>query len=710
MDPPSSSSHSTGPSASSKVFAISELMDIIGRFLTTNDQLHLSMTCRLCHQTVAPLFWTDLNLLDKTRAERLLQSPDAQRALSRNTVHIRRLKILTSALLHFVDNMTREQHQPPLSVTADATASGDAPSAAATVSGEGTSSPAPLVRSTPRWLPESPLPNPLTVALPRMTQLGTLEYQLEQVPYIYGHSKDRFPRISGLPQLMWLFNSNAALTHIRVKECDIQSPLEALTLIQAITNLHSLKELDLTFRNCAVLWKDVACALFYCLSPTIETLKLVVYSALKNVAPLVRRSSDQDMDSSGHTTALPHLYKRDIPLGRLKKLYFRGDRYQDARLIGLFLQHCPALEIFRPPQWKYDAFIPLSKALAQAVVTHCPRLRGLETCDQVSLDVVKVLPDHSLESIVDGELDSKTHPILLMASKKQFNSLLEIRLEHRSHVKSVVLQEILRACSSLEHLIVKGFGCPAIRLKHLVEQPWVCMRLKTLEIRVDMRQVSVPAYVLGRMPIIHEETWTMLKKFYRQLGALADLEVLCLTTKSKEMQWLDENGQVRDTLADRARPSARRSWHSGQHSDEDDEEDEEDSWSSGDGYEQKYACSDRISLFKENSDATFPGLLSLGNEATGRPGYLSWLSGLTKLRELRGHVQVTTTETSKTVGQKELQWMLDYWPRLEVIELLPALVRPHGQPRDIFPVDMSPPHIVWFKQHRPDICIQQESW
>ena len=94
--------------AGMKVFAIPELLDIIGRFLDTSDRLHLPTTNQLCCQTISPLFWATLDHIDTVRAQRLLQSPDAQQAFNRGVLHIRHLMIQTSALVHFVDSMTSQ--------------------------------------------------------------------------------------------------------------------------------------------------------------------------------------------------------------------------------------------------------------------------------------------------------------------------------------------------------------------------------------------------------------------------------------------------------------------------------------------------------------------------------------------------------------------------------------------------------------------------
>ncbi|KAF9082395.1 hypothetical protein BGX23_012507, partial [Mortierella sp. AD031] len=57
---------------------------------------------------------------------------------------------------------------------------------------------------------------------------------------------------------------------------------------------------------------------------------------------------------------------------------------------------------------------------------------------------------------------------------------------------------------------------------------------------------------------------------------------------------------------------------------------------------------------------------SLGDEDTGRPGYLALLGGLKKLKVLRGSFYADTNESKMTMGWPEVRWMTAYWLKLEV--------------------------------------------
>ncbi|KAF9156502.1 hypothetical protein BG015_004714 [Linnemannia schmuckeri] len=66
-------------------------------------------------------------------------------------------------------------------------------------------------------------------------------------------------------------------------------------------------------------------------------------------------------------------------------------------------------------------------------------------------------------------------------------------------------------------------------------------------------------------------------------------------------------------------------------------------------------------------ETTFPGLLSLKNETTGRPGYLQLLDGLTKLTLLDGSVSATTEEAKATIGMMEVPTTTRFFETPELV-------------------------------------------
>lgn len=96
---------------------------------------------------------------------------------------------------------------------------------------------------------------------------------------------------------------------------------------------------------------------------------------------------------------------------------------------------------------------------------------------------------------------------------------------------------------------------------------------------------------------------------------------------------------------------------------------------------------------------SFPGMLSLGNESAGRPGYLRLLEGWKKLKYLKGSMQVYTAETSMTVGQDEFAWMVDNWPCLRQAAFLPPTSEYWDRDYE------RRPEILWLKDSKPRLMI-----
>ncbi|KAG0293212.1 hypothetical protein BGZ96_003153 [Linnemannia gamsii] len=59
---------------------------------------------------------------------------------------------------------------------------------------------------------------------------------------------------------------------------------------------------------------------------------------------------------------------------------------------------------------------------------------------------------------------------------------------------------------------------------------------------------------------------------------------------------------------------------------------------------------------------TFPGMMSLADPKSGRPGFLELFAGWNKLEVLRGSFSVNTRETLETMGCLESSWLSQHWP------------------------------------------------
>ncbi|KAF9150312.1 hypothetical protein BG015_007883 [Linnemannia schmuckeri] len=661
------------------VLAIPELLENIARFLDTSDRRHLALTNRFFHQTVTPVVWSTLSVLNTAQARGFKRSAYAHRFLKTYIHRVREIKVQAETLGFLVDCMVRHHQQHAYDQTTTSTH---------------------LTTSGTASEPASPSSDTLT--LPPMSRLVSLDYNSDDLTrdnqFLRRNERYEFFAMSGLA---WFLKSYTALTYLRVNVSRVDFFLYADMLVQPISSLTSLKELDFNFGMPSLSWVSFVQSIFTRLPVSIEAVSLCVH-ATGNRTTLPHGYYGESVLSLNIPPEDEKLEDRTVPLDRLKTLRVDFTRWENTSLLCSLLKHCPALEIISIPSWTHSAFRPISTEIAETVAKYCLHLRSLDNCGQAALDIVGVLRPHTLTSLRDGQyrLTSSMDAILQKATMNHYRSVTEIRIEKSPHVRGSVVQAILWNCAALQHLIIQGNPPVATRLKHLVEKEWVCRGLKTLEITVELRQVITSAVDMYQVPGVHEPTWIMLEKFYRQLGALSEIAVLNLGIKSKEMQWLETSGSPRFTAGKRPQT---RLWQ------DDSNADDDDNWSA-DEDDTDPSKLDLEALRANNADASFPGLLFLGEKRSGklkRSGYLSLLGGLKNLRELRGHVQATTTETSQTVGLEELQWILEHWPALKVIELLPALKDRNGQPRDLLPVNMSPTHIVWLQQQRPDLQIHQ---
>ncbi|KAF9122613.1 hypothetical protein BGW39_009632, partial [Mortierella sp. 14UC] len=192
--------------------------------------------------------------------------------------------------------------------------------------------------------------------------------------------------------------------------------------------------------------------------------------------------------------------------------------------------------------------------------------------------------------------------------KAAFKSMKEIELTQCDVVTSEAIQAALTSCEALEVFKVVGHGNDhknALSLAHAVENEWVCLNLRELDIIVWLTpDGNSPEYLADPSKTWSEEDhrhWDDLGRFYSQIGALTRLEVLDLKAV----------GQVCTS---------------------------HDGWESG--------------CFLHPDEDALPGLLTLG-DAGWQLGYLSKLGSLTMLQELKGSVVWAHPEVSGKIGKRE---------------------------------------------------------
>ena len=273
------------------------------------------------------------------------------------------------------------------------------------------------------------------------------------------------------------------------------------------------------------------------------------------------------------------------------------------------------------------------------------------------------LPEQQLETVAFHRYRECFPDEFVPALLRHSEILRSILFKDVKTVGSVTLAEILRGCRGLETFWVttikedRGNRPVALLLDHAIAQEWVCRNIKDLRFTIDMNYTKKQQGVEGaasdsqEADAIPREHWANLGSFYSQLGRLVELEVLELFVMRSK----------RKTEA----------------------------------YEYTHFYPGR----------TLTGLLSLEEEdrTTGKRGFLSLLAGLKKLRVVQGCFRSGTEETLQTFGQREVEWIVEQWPTLEVIELLPDRYKFLGGFQML-------EHIAWLKEKKPSLqlCRREE--
>ncbi|KAK3814547.1 MAG: hypothetical protein JOS17DRAFT_760739 [Linnemannia elongata] len=475
------------------------------------------------------------------------------------------------------------------------------------------------------------------------------EWMCEECPYYLPSYRD--PKAT-LTQACWILDSNPNLVDLTMRAVLLKDRRDALLLTTTLYRLRRLRALNLEF----ALWKTateslipkVVIDIFFACPPSLR--KLILASHFQNGYSQSRTFSIEynefepgtlqswekpDADCGLATTTTMTMPRRHEPLLDLKELHlgglgnFSGDELQST------LHHCPNLTTLHLPGLHDIDDIP---RFGGEIARWCPKLSDLanngfrsgdEELKKLLVWILRALPLQQATRFVLNGLPSATIEGLDDAGsifKGHSRTLREISLHGYMNVDSKVVQTILVQCEALESLKVH---CPrgsdryqvCLVLEDATEFPWACTRMQDLRLTIIIPDKPLHRPADGLLPYYdrpppttlsaeERQQFKDLESFYRQLGKLTQLRRL----------------ELRALYSD---PTGMR----------------KSSW-----------------VFPANS---FPGMLSLRNEGTGRPGYLQLLGGLTKLKTLIGSVAAYTKETMVTIGMDEVVWMDKHWPALE---------------------------------------------
>lgn len=591
-------------------------------------------TNRLLHQICTPAHYRSvLATYDQNRnynpdcddsipapVDSILRSVDAIRALSKNVDHVRELVLKLNDLVYYTNCVFafqdlasqgatgQQQQQQPL--------------------------------SRPPWL--APIDSPKCRVLPisPMNLLTRLEIDftdltgLTSCPYYLRSAKD--PRAS-VTHTCWILHLNANLTHITISGLAFKNVRDLRLVAASINSLDMLQDLSLaaTVYNCPTLSR-VGLTIFQSCPPSLRSLSLNLQEdnlsgwsyefteEFYRLEPGELLSWEKEEDERGLTTTA----RRQGHLPRLTSLNLKEveEIIPKADLIWI-LQQCPKLlDLGMPDIGETND----ADQLAAAIVESCPALNEL-TCQDycegpvgdLMLRIMNLLSPQQVRRLhYDGT--HFTIPGLDASSlfRRHSVTLQTLTLGGCHNVNSKAIQAILVECRGLQVLQTWWTGerpglC--IDLEDAIEFPWRCTSIRTLSLTICIpdkplyQPLGVEPYYkrapLTALSTAEKTQFKQLEVLYRQVGTLTQVEELGLEAVFYDLEC--------------SRPPS--------------------------------------NLVIQYS---FPGMLSLGDEKTGRPGYLHHLAGLAKLRRFNLWVLMTTGESKVTVGLKETEWMRKHWPAL----------------------------------------------
>ncbi|KAK5808262.1 hypothetical protein F5H01DRAFT_351702, partial [Linnemannia elongata] len=628
--------------ATQRFFDIPELVAILTTYLNRKEISRLMQTNRQLHQICTPAHYHSvLADCDTSRnhhpdfedpipapVDSIFRSVDVIRALSKN-VHLVRELILnlndvvyyTNCIFAFQDlasqgasaqHQNRQQHL-----------------------------------SRPPWLAPPGPHTCLVLPIPPMTLLTRLEIDTTYIPgvmpcpYCLRSAKD--PKASAA-YICWILHLNPHLTHVTISGLAFKDVRDLRLVATSIFCLGKLQEVSLA----ATVWKSptfarVGPTIFFSCPPSLRSLSLELqeddisqwssyyteeYCRLEPGELLSWERGDEDC----RLTTTP---RRQGPLQYLTSLNLKEveEFIPEAELISI-LQHCPNLLDFGLPDMSetQDAH-----QLAAAIVEACPALNKLTCRDysddpvdgEMMLRIMNLLSPQQVRRLLCDETPFTIPGLDVVSLFKRHSITLQVLFLGGCHnVNSKAIRTLLVECRGLQELTIRWSGerhALCIDLEDAIEFPWRCIRMRTLYLTICIpdeplyRHLGVEPYYKRLPPIAlsaaENSQFEQLEKLYRQIGTLVQVEDL----------WL------------------------------------------GVAF---YNLKGSPPLSKDIRLNTFPAMLSLGDERTGRPGYLHHLAGLAKLRKFNGSVSATD-ETKVTVGLEEAEWMRKHWPTLDFTPIFP---------------------------------------
>ncbi|KAG0295774.1 hypothetical protein BGZ96_011009 [Linnemannia gamsii] len=291
--------------------------------------------------------------------------------------------------------------------------------------------------------------------------------------------------------------------------------------------------------------------------------------------------------------------RQERPLKHLRQLHIASFAQVSHTDMAAIFAHCPALVELHLPDLDDGSDV---RKVAGYIRESCPRIsqvfqhgRG-DDDQQLTLEIVRAVEEQTLQVISFSGLQGGDGLLPVMLQRHS-TVLRELRLADFICLSSKSIQKVLSTGRGLEVLRIEPYrpALSCITLEDAAEVEWVCKGVKHLRLEFKIGATIPPspdAYYKraekGEVPLILTEDerthFSLLETLYRQVGALVELEHLDMRA-------------VAEYYGD-----------------------------------EMHRCS--------YGDVSFPGMLSLADEISGRPGYLDLFGGLKMLRSLNGSYKV----------------------------------------------------------------------
>ncbi|KAG9064707.1 hypothetical protein KI688_002966 [Linnemannia hyalina] len=634
-------------SASSRFFDITELILTLTAFLDRAVIANLCQTNRRINSICTPRLYSFQNFfLDTTvhSTARILNTPEATSAFARNIQNVRHVisgplfaSFYYNCLLLAHTTASSQNLEQDLSFRPLLTAEGMAG----------------IARGAAGVPPTAGDPWKQTMMpIGTMTNLVSFTYFPDLSIRFFNHPafvfSARFPK-TRQAQIFWILQQCPHLTSLKM-DLLFSEEQELVSLAKALPALRSLKKLHFTATtDISKDWSKLVPTLVLNAPASLECLEMWledIYESDFDYTSVIWDEQDpQEPDSSsaaGHRLdQLPEEMTRPRdawtgelrqgqPLIHLRRLYIASFAQVSPTDMAAIFAHCPAVVELHIPDLDEGADV---RRVARYIAESCPRItqvfqHGRVYDDQqLTLEIVRAVEEQKLEVLLFSASQGGDDLIPVMLQRHS-TVLRELRLDGSIRLSSKSVQKILCTGQGLEVLSIVSIyrATSYITLEDAVAVEWVSKKIKQLGLAFEIGATMPPspdAYykrLEKEEPLVLTEDeraqFSLLETLYRQIGALVELE------------HLDMRVVVECTP-----------FHYSYH------------------------------------DVSFPGMLSLGDEVVGKPGYLDLLGGLKKLRSLNGSVRAKTDETRVTFGQRECEWLNENWPVLEDLNLCSYMPR-----------------------------------